>query len=106
MGPIHLNMGAAKEKTHERRIKGNYKPAAVLTWFSASGNQIPKLVKFEDDEGCIQTIRQLDVLKYEEKRYAGIKSVRYDCVCVIQGIQYQFILLYQPDFCNWKLITN
>lgn len=104
MGPIHLNMGAAKQVTNEKIIKGDYRPVGVLTWCSPSGQQCPKLIKYEDEEGCVQTISELNVIKHEENHYAGIRAVRYDCVCILHGIQYPFILLYQPEFHCWKMI--
>ncbi len=40
---------------------------------------MPRLVKYEDAEGCIPCIRDIRLLKMEEKRFTGIRTKRYEC---------------------------
>lgn len=104
VGQVHFNMDEGEDRASQRKIKGIYMPVAVLAYYTATGRVYPLHVKYEDEKGCIQTIKQLNVLKCEEKNYAGIRSIRYDCESIIDGIPFIFILLHQPDFFNWKMI--
>lgn len=97
-------VGTEKEKQQERAVKGHYRKVAVSCWFTASGKSMPQLVKYEDDDGCIQVLRDIHILKTEQKYYAGILSKRYYCSAVVDNVNYEFTLLYHPDEGRWDLV--
>lgn len=97
-------VGIEKEKRQEWAVKGNYRKVAVSCWFTASGKSMPQLVKYEDDDGCIQVLRDIRILKTEQNYYSGILSKRYYCSAVIDNVNYEFTLLYHPDEGRWDLV--
>ncbi|HIS32080.1 MAG TPA: hypothetical protein IAB44_11120 [Candidatus Limivivens intestinipullorum] len=93
-----------EERLQERRVAGKYRKAAVSCWFTSKGRSIPQLVKYEDEEGRIRCIRQIRLLKAEEKYFAGIRMKRYDCCSQEDGIRRNFILLYHVEEGTWDLV--
>ena len=93
-----------EEKLHERAVRGRYHKVAVLCWFTSTGKAMPKAVKYEDEENCLQMINQIQILKTDEKHYAGILRQRYDCRAVIDDRIQQFTLLYHPGENTWDMM--
>lgn len=85
-------------------IRGKYRKAAVGCWFTSSGKGIPKLIRYEDEDGCLQTIQDIHVIAEEQQRYTGVISRRYRCRSVVEGFLREFILLYHPDTNKWDMI--
>lgn len=90
----------------EREVKGKRKKVAVDCWFTSTGRAIPHIVKYEDEEGCLQTIRDIQVLKREQKNFAGIYSQRFDCQAVVEGYERQFILMFRLQDHTWDMIIR
>ena len=59
--------------------RGNMYHIACSTWFTATGKAMPQYFKFEDDNGDIQTVRDILVKYTEDKNYSGIPSREYGC---------------------------
>lgn len=97
-------VGMEEEKRQERAVRGRYQKAAVGCWFTASGKAIPQMVKYEDESGCIQMLRDIRVLKTEQKYYAGILMRKYDCCVIVEDRQQSFVLLYRPDEGIWDMV--
>lgn len=94
------------EEMQEHRVKGTYLKAAVSCWFTSQGKSMPQLVKYEDEDGMIQCIKNIHLIKTEEKHYAGIRMRRYDCSAEDHGIIKNFILLYHVEDGTWSLVSN
>ena len=47
---------AGKEKKEEHAVSGKYQKVAVDCWFTSTGRVMPKLIKYMDEEGCLQTL--------------------------------------------------
>lgn len=99
-------VGAEREKLQEGKVQGRYQKVAVGCWFTASGRAIPQMIKYEDEDGCQQMLRGIHVLKTDYKYYAGIKSQRYDCSTVVDGIEQKFTLLYHPEENVWDMVMT
>lgn len=93
-----------EEKKQEAGIRGHYRKVAVGCWFTSTGRAIPKMVRYEDDEGIRHIMEHIQVLKTDQKHYAGIRLQRYDCRTTINGIQIDFILLYHPAENLWDMV--
>lgn len=98
-------IGMETEKQQERGVQGRYRKVAVGCWFTSTGKAIPKMIKYEDDQGCLRTLQEIRVLKSDCKYYAGIQSRKYDCQTVINGREWCFSLLYHPDENTWDMVV-
>lgn len=97
-------VGTEQEKRQEKAVKGRYQKVAVGCWFTASGRALPQIVKYEDEDGCLQVLRDIQVVGTEQKHYAGVLSRRYNCKTVMYGQQQEFILLYNPETGIWDMV--
>lgn len=98
-------VGMEKEKLQEKEVKGKYLKVAVGCWFTAAGKAIPKLVKYEDEDGLRHLMNEIQVLKSEQKYYAGILSRKYVCSAVVDERRQEFILLYHPVENTWDMVV-
>ena len=60
----------------------------------------------EDEEGTIRSIRNIHLIKTEEKYFAGIKMKRYDCCAEDCGIMKYFTLLYHIEEGRWDMVIQ
>ena len=61
------------DRLQAKEVRGNYQKVAVACWFTSNGRSMPRMVKYEDEEGTIRSIRNIHLIKTEEKYFAGIK---------------------------------
>ena len=99
-------LGIEKEKLQERAVKGRYAKVAVGCWFTSTGKAIPKMLKYEDEEGMRHLVNDIQVLKTEQKYYAGILSHKYVCQTMSGGLNQEFVLLYYPGENTWSMVVN
>lgn len=99
-------VGIQQEKLTERTINGHSKKVAVDCWFTSEGRTIPRFVKYEDEDGCIQTLNDIEIIKSDQMMYAGIIAQRFDCRVVQNGKIREFILLFHPDKNIWDMIVR
>ncbi len=57
------------------KIRGRQEPVACGVWYTSTGTAIPKLIKFQGEDGEIRTLTNLHVLSFEKKNYCGIPTV-------------------------------
>ncbi len=84
-------------------VKGTQKQIACECWFTSTGRIMPLMLKVEDEEGEIQTIREFVIHSQEKKRYAGIPSIEYDCTLVIHGQKVRGWLIYYQSENRWVM---
>lgn len=96
-------VGAETEKLYEKAIRGRCRKVAVGCWFTASGKAIPQLVKYEDEDGCLQMLRDIQLLYSEQKYFAGILSRKYVCSTEVEGMKREFTLIYYPETNQWNM---
>lgn len=97
-------VGMEEEKQQEKAVRGHYQKVAVGCWFTSTGKAIPQMIKYEDETGCRHMLKNIQVLKTEQKYYAGILSQRYDCNAVMEDRVRQFTLLYHPGENTWDMV--
>ena len=96
-------IGMEEEKLQEKAIRGTPQKVAADCWFTSNGKMIPRMIKYEDTDGCRHLLKNIEVLKSDKKYYAGIQMYRYDCRAIVNdGVQY-FILCYHPDSNVWDM---
>lgn len=65
---------------------------------------IPTMLKIQDEDGEIRTVRQIRVNFQEEKMYAGVPSTEFNCTLTILGQQINVWLIYFKEENRWALV--
>lgn len=99
-------VSSGTETLEEREIRGHWQKVAVDCWFTSTGRAMPRMVKYEDQDGCLQVLRDIRVVKQEQKHYAGVCCQRFDCRTVIDHREYEFILLFHFREHTWDMILR
>lgn len=89
-----------------QQIPGRYQKVAVMCWYTSGGKSMPQLVKYQDEEGCIRTLRDIRVIRSDQKHSAGIMSRRYECRGTEDEMEIRFILLYHPAQETWDMMKR
>lgn len=98
-----MGIGTNAQNPDEGKMKRDLEEIACGVWFTSHGAAIPKLVKYQDKEGFIHSIRPIQVLSKEKKYYCGIPVQEYRCSTVSENRRYLFRLYYYPETGCWKL---
>ena len=85
-------------------IKGKQREIACQCWFTSKGKVTPLMLKIEDEDGEIRTVRRIQVLSQEEKKYAGARSMEFDCIITILEQQIDVQLIYYKEENRWVLV--
>lgn len=86
--------------------KGRYRTVAVDCWFTATGKAIPRMIKYQDDEGCIHLLKELQVHQSDRRQSLGILVQSYECSVAIGGVRRHFTLLYHPGENTWDMALH
>ena len=89
--------------TDEGRLRRGQKEIACGVWFTSTGNAMPKMIKYRDEEGIIRQIDHINVVEQEKKSYGGRPIQEYRCSVVYGDREYLFRLYYYTESCYWKL---
>ena len=97
-------VGAGEQAGEERAVPGHWQKVAVDCWFTTTGRAMPRMVKYEDADGCLQMIRDIHVIKQEQKNFAGIYRHRFDCRAEVDEYEREFILLFHVKEHTWDMV--
>ena len=78
-------------------VRGTQKRIGCQCWFTSTGRVMPLMLKIRDENGEIQTIREITVHSQEKKRYAGVPSIEYDCTLTVRDQSVRVWLIYYPS---------
>ena len=84
-------------------VRGMQKRIGCQCWFTSTGKVMPLMLKLRDEEGEIQTVRDITVHSQEKKKYAGIPSIEYDCTLALHGKKIRVWLIYYQSENRWVL---
>ena len=96
--------GTNTQKADAGFIKGKQREIACQCWFTSKGKVTPLMLKIEYEDGEIRTVRQIQVLSQEEKKYAGARSMEFDCIITILEQQIDVQLIYYKEENRWVLV--
>lgn len=99
-----FGIGTNAQKADAGSIKGKQREIACQCWFTSKGKVTPLMLKIEDEDGEIRTVRQIQVVSQEEKRYAGVRSLEFDCIITILEQQIDVQLIYYKEENRWVLV--
>lgn len=91
----------SRQPDREINIRGTQKKVACECWFTSTGRIIPLMLKMEDGDGEIRTIREIKVHSQEKKMYAGVPSMEYDCSLFAWNREIRGWLIYYPTENRW-----
>lgn len=81
-------------------------PVACDCWFTSTGRQIPRLIKYDDPENGITQIPVSNILRTEEKLWGGTKSRTFHCHSVLGDIEYNYRLIFYLETAKWKIMWD
>lgn len=87
----------------EGKVRGIRKNVACECWFTSTGRVMPLMLKIQDEDGEIRTIREITVHSQEKKRPAGAPSIEYDCTIVMNGRSFRVRLIYYQPENRWVI---
>lgn len=84
-------------------VRGTQRKIACECWFTSTGKIVPLMLKIQDEDGEIQTIREITVHSQEKKQYAGVPSIEYDCTLGVRGQSLRVWLIYYQAENRWVI---
>lgn len=84
-------------------MKGKQTEVACKCWFTSTGRSVPMMIKVQDESGAIRTVDEIHVNYAEERNYAGVPTVEYDCVMGYLGQQRHVKLVFFKNDCRWVM---
>ena len=84
-------------------LKGKQLKVACDCWFSISGDMVPRLIRFEDEEGNRHSISEIQVLYSERRNFNGIPSVYYRCNIIFRNMKFEVSLIFFIERCQWVM---
>lgn len=99
-----FGIGMNTQTADKGTIRGRQEEAACGCWFTSTGRAIPKLVKYQDSEGILHCISDIEVLYSEKQNFCGIPMISYRCRAADGGKEYHFTLLFHLEDSRWNII--
>lgn len=100
---MSMGIGTNAGKPDEGKLKKRQTGIACGAWFTSTGNTMPKMIKYQDEEGMIHLISNIRVERQEKKYYCGIPIQEYRCSTWYGEREYRFRLYYYMETGCWKL---
>lgn len=98
-----MGIGVNSQKPDEGTMKRNLREIACGVWFTSKGEIMPKMIKYQDEEGMIRCIGSIHVMSQEKKYYCGIPIQEYRCSTILGNQRYLFRLYYYLETGCWKI---
>ncbi len=98
-----FGIGTSTSRADAGSVRGSQRKVACECWFTSTGKVMPLMLKIQDEDGEIHTIREITVHSREKKRYAGIPSIEYDCTLALHGQNVRAWLIYYQSESRWVI---
>ncbi len=79
---------------------------ACECWFTSKGEMHPLMFKYQDEEGEIHTIKEIQVNSREEKDLIVSPYTEFDVTINCQGIYMNTKLVFYKKECRWVMIIE
>lgn len=99
-----FGIGTNTQKADSGPVRGKQREVACQCWFTSKGRITPLMLKIQDEDGEIRTVKQIRIHSQEEKMYAGVASVAFDCTITILEQQIEVRLIYYKAENRWVLV--
>lgn len=98
-----FGIGINKSTTNAGKIRGKQKEIACECWFTSTGKITPLMLKVKDENDEIRVIREITVHSQEQKMYAGIPSIEFDCTLTFANKSIRVWIIYYQSESRWVL---
>lgn len=98
-----FGIGVNSKEADCGKIKGTQTEIACKCWFTSKGRAVPMMIKVQDESGMIRTVDEIHVNYAEERNYAGVPTVEYDCLLGYQGACRNVKLVFFKNECRWVM---
>ncbi len=100
---MKMGIGTNTDLPDEGQLRGTQIPVACSVWFTSTGRIIPQLIKFQDEQECVRTLRNFRIIYQNEKNFCGIPTIEYECELLTPKQLFYFHLLFYVEQKEWKL---
>ena len=100
---MSMGIGTNTQNPDEGELKRDLEEIACGVWFTSTGTVMPKLVKYQDEDGLLHTISQIHVMTQKKKYFCGIPIQEYRCSTVLGNQEDLFRLYYYMEENCWRL---
>lgn len=87
-------------------IGRNEMEIACECWFTSKGKMQPLLIKYQDEQGEIHTIREILVHAREDKDLLTSPYTEFDVTINCHGIGMRVKLVFYKRACKWMMVTG
>lgn len=101
---MSMGIGTNTQKADAGELNRTLEEVACGAWFTSKGVTIPKLIKYQAQDGMIYRISPIYVLEQEKKYYCGIPIWEYRCSAIIGEREHWFRLYYYMESNSWKIL--
>lgn len=101
-----MGIGINVQEKEGGEIIGKQEDVGVLTWFTATGKVIPKLLKVRMEDGQIYAIENIKVIGRDHTHYCGLTANTFNCSAMLGARCYYFRLIYYLRNQEWKIVWN
>lgn len=91
------------ERPDAGKLPGKKQNLAVDCWFTSKGKTIPRMFKYQDEEGILHSVSGLRILCQEEKYYCGVPTLEYLCEVIQDQYRTQVKLIFLLEEHRWML---
>ena len=98
-----FGIGTNTQKADAGEIRGEQREIACDCWFTSTGRIIPRMLKIREEDGEMLLINKIQVHSQEQKKYAGIPSIEFDCTLTVLEKGIRVKLIYYQTESRWVL---
>ena len=99
-----FQLGPIADLTDAGDMTGIQKEIACDCWFTSTGTTIPRMIKIMDETGELHSVKVLQVISADEKRFCGIETVEHVCKIEVNETEKIVKLVLNKSKCTWKII--
>ena len=78
---------------------------ACKCWFTSGGKMQPLMIKYQDEQGEIHTIKEILVHSREDKNLMTSPQTEFNVTINCQGIGMEVKLIFYKRECKWIMVV-
>ena len=98
-----FGIGTNTQEADAGQVQGTQREIACECWFTSTGKIIPRMLKIKDEDGEMVLANKIEVHYQEQKKYAGIPSIEFDCTLTVLEKAIHAKLIYYQTESRWVL---
>ena len=101
-----FQLGDIIEITESGVLRGIQREIACECWFTSKGKVQPLMLKYQDEQGEIHTIKEILVHSREEKNLMSSPCTEFNATINCHGIYMEVLLVFYRKESRWVMITG